>query len=303
MNPSHFHLILDGNYAFREGFVALPGQPPRRGDIPIKDFSRFLEALRSLPDSASLRHSDGILYRLTRYAVRDGFAVVAVPTWRPPASLSDLSGAAPIARALELVVGRTGLILFMGDMAAGKTTTATTFLLEALRRTGGTAFAWMDPVEYDLEGSHGDGYCHQLEIATHEYRAAAVAAKRSRARYLFFGETRTPETAIAVLDAGLSGPLTLTTSHGDSLINGLLAFLAKAEAVDPRAPQLLAAALTAAFHLTLRHVAGAPTLTVASLIVSPSPADSIRAMIRAGNVEGMGTEIRRQQSEQARLLT
>ena len=302
---SHLHLVLDDTSVLREVLAGYPGRPATpildEEKIPLKDVEGFLSAAINLGEVGHLRHTDGILYRINSYTTAKDRVILAVPTYRPPDNWAELRGSEPIVVVADAIRRRGGLVLVLGDMNAGKTTVAATYLAESLRLCGGTAFVWQDPIEIDLDGWHGDGRCHQIEIGADGYAKAAMDALRSRAQYLFFGEPRTPDACLAVMKAGLSGPQTIATAHGDTLINGLLKFAANAHILDSQSYNLLAACLTAVIHLSLKDVGTGPVLTVESLVVQSSAlSDPSRVAIRTQNVEGLVSQIRMQRNQMVR---
>lgn len=146
---------------------------------------------------------------------------------------------------------RNGLIVVSGSTGHGKTTTACSMLADFLSTHGGVAFSIEDPVEYDLEGRHGEhGYCYQVEV--HEDDEWAAMLKRSlrwHPRYIFVGELRTPEATNQLLRAATSGHLVITTMHAGSIEEALEGVLQLGEqSVGDRATTLLASSLTCIIH-------------------------------------------------------
>ena len=175
---------------------------------------------------------------------------------------------------------RGGLILLCGATGNGKTTAATSLLLDYLENFGGVAFTIEDPVEYSIEGRRGkQGYCYQSEI--HDDSEWGLMLKRSlrwHPRYIVVGEVRTPDAANQLLRAATSGHTVITTMHAGSMEEGLEGLLQLAEQeIGDRAPLLLAAGLTACIHQTLT-----PRGLFAYFMVTEAdnPGSPIRAMIR-----------------------
>lgn len=149
---------------------------------------------------------------------------------------------------------RNGLVVISGSTGNGKTTTACSLLADYLSTIGGVAFTIEDPVEYDLEGRHGNnGYCYQVEV--HEDDEWASMLKRSlrwHPRYIFVGELRTPEATNQLLRAATSGHLVITTVHAGSLEEALEGVLQLGEqSVGERATTLMASSLACVIHQTI----------------------------------------------------
>ncbi len=203
---------------------------------------------------------------------------------------------------------RNGLILFIGSMAAGKTTAASSFTVEYVSRHGGVAMTVEAPIEMDLEGRHGNGIVYQTEVESDDDMGPALRGMlRSAANLLFCGEVKTDVAAREVLNLATSGHPVVTTFHGPDLPTGLLRFARSTGDQN----DALAHALTAVFHLTLRNprlLPGVPLpsglpghpappdrlLTVSPLLVVDGTRDHVRSAIRSGNFDQLGSEIERQ---------
>jgi twitching motility protein PilT len=203
---------------------------------------------------------------------------------------------------------RNGLILFIGSMAAGKTTAASSFTVEYISRHGGVAMTVEAPIEMDLEGRHGKGIVYQTEVESDDDMGPALRGMlRSAANLLFCGEVKTDVAAREVLNLSTSGHPVVTTFHGPDLPTGLLRFARSTGDQN----DALAHALTAVFHLTLRNprlMPGVPLppglpgqssppdrlLTVSPLLVVDGTRDQVRSAIRSGNFDQLGSEIERQ---------
>ncbi|MFY9287188.1 MAG: ATPase, T2SS/T4P/T4SS family [Alphaproteobacteria bacterium] len=149
---------------------------------------------------------------------------------------------------------RSGLILLCGATGQGKTTTASSLLLDCLEQCGGVAFTIEDPVEYTLEGRRGTaGYCYQSEITNDsQWGPMLKRSLRWHPRYIFVGEIRTPDAANQLLRAATSGHTVITTMHAGGMEEALEGLLQLAEQdIGARAALLLAAGLTAVVHQSL----------------------------------------------------
>lgn len=254
------------------------------------------EAMRVCPVPGGGRIADAALglWRVERYAGIGATALVLARIAAVSDRLEELGVAAGLCQTLQELgaPGRRGLVLILGDMRAGKSTLSATLLRRWLGAYGGVAFAWADPPEHDLEGPIGRGCCVSVEIGTDGYADAVVAARRSRARYFYFGEPRVDAAVAAVVQASLAGPVCLGTAHGYGLIPGLIAFSAAAARADSRAFEQLASALSAAIHVRLEG-GDRPRLTVTEqLVLGQAHGDTARSHIRSGNVGQLGSLVR-----------
>lgn len=171
-----------------------------------------------------------------------------------PPAIEKLGFAPALVPHLRALGKRNGLVVISGSTGNGKTTTACSLLADYLSTIGGVAFTIEDPVEYDLEGRHGNnGYCYQVEV--HEDDEWAAMLKRSlrwHPRYIFVGELRTPEATNQLLRAATSGHLVITTVHAGSLEEALEGVLQLGEqSVGERATTLLASSIACVIHQTI----------------------------------------------------
>lgn len=295
---AHLHVLVDAAGAIRSAHATMSGgacAPVEDGGAPLDALVR--EAMRVCPGPGGGRVADDRvgLWRVERYDTAQGAALVLVRTPAVTDRLEDLGLPEAVCRMLEELGGpaRRGLVLVLGDMNAGKSTLAATLLKRWLVRHGGIAFAWADPPEHDLDGPVGTGCCISVNIAAEQYGDAVVAARRSRARYFYFGEPRLDSAMLAVVQASLSGPVCLSTAHGAGLIPGLIAFSAAAARVDSRAYEQLASGLAAAFHVRVESGVQRSRLVVTEhLVLGQGHGDTGRSHIRAGNLGQLGNLIR-----------
>lgn len=225
-----------------------------------------------------------------------------------PRPISDLGVPPQVCDRLLAEPLRGGLILVLGQMAAGKTTLASSLIVEYIGRHGGVAMTVEAPIEIDMEGRHGRGIVYQTEVETDDAMGMALpGVLRSAANLVFVGEVKTDSAAREVLMLSTSGHPVVTTFHAPDIPTGLMRFArAAGDQYDA-----LADALTAVLHLTLRHPAagacatvsmglpGRPSpparhLTVVPLFVAGETRDQVRSAIRAGQFHQLGSEIDRQ---------
>jgi twitching motility protein PilT len=197
-----------------------------------------------------------------------------------PPSLNKLGFIPQLVPALHELGKRSGLILLCGATGQGKTTTASSLLLDYLESFGGVAFTIEDPVEYDLEGRRGTaGYCYQSEISNDsEWGTMLKRSLRWHPRYIVVGEVRTSDAANQLLRAATSGHTVITTMHAGSMEEALEGLLQLAEQeLGARAPLLLAASLTAVVHQSF----GPMGLNASFMSTEANnPGSPIRALIR-----------------------
>jgi len=249
-------------------------------DIQGQDFSLSLSAMR-LRGSRQRIFGSGEWVALRRF-----------PLHPPP--LETLGFARELRQIFRGWGRRTGLVVIGGSTRAGKTTTASSCLMEWLRCYGRVAVTIEDPVEYQMLGRVGEGgHCFQVEVKSEAGWAEAIkTALRWAPRYIFLGEVRTPAAARHLLRAATSGHLALCTVHGGSIEETLSALhqIARSELGDT-AWSLLGDGLCAVVHQAL--VGGRPDVQI--LQADPSNlGDPVRQLVRSGKVHQLGTHIAQQ---------
>jgi twitching motility protein PilT len=116
-----------------------------------------------------------------------------------------------------------GLILFAGEMGAGKTSTLASVLKARLVQHGGIAIAIEDPPETNLNGLHGEGRCIQIR-ASHKnggYKEQMRRAMRSGADTIMVGEIRDNEPAMEAAKGAINGHLLMATIHSGNPIEAI----------------------------------------------------------------------------------
>ncbi len=213
--------------------------------------------------------------------------------------LDALSFAPDVLKAFQSWGRRSGLIVIGGSTRAGKTTTATALLRHYLREHGQVAITIEDPIEYDLQGRHGEeGFCLQIPVYKDDQWADRLKdALRSAPRYILLGEVRTTQAARNLLRAANSGHLVITTVHGGRVEETLSAIVQMAQAeLQDMAMSLLADGLLAVVHQRIEG--GRPVNEILS--TRDDNSDLIRAMIRAGKLQTLSSEIARQRINRSR---
>lgn len=120
----------------------------------------------------------------------------------------------------------SGLILWAGPTGQGKTTAISSLLVEYLNLYGGFAYTIEDPAEMPLEGEYqafngSIGLCKQVEVKNDNWGVELKSALRTKPRYIFIGEIRTPDAAKECLRAAISGHLVLASIHASSIADAL----------------------------------------------------------------------------------
>jgi twitching motility protein PilT len=202
----------------------------KRTPVPIlfqEDIEHFrlvcqkkFEALREEEFSLEI---DQVTFRVTVY---QDIAGKNIFTLRRSATtirkLTDLGFSAPV---LQLLLAKDlrGLILIAGEMASGKTSTASSLIAERLKQYGGIGMSIEDPPETALNGEHGQGRCIQLPVSRRRggYREILTRAMRSGANMILVGEIRDDDTAIEALRASINGHLIISTIHAGSIVQAI----------------------------------------------------------------------------------
>jgi twitching motility protein PilT len=188
---------------------------------------------------------------------------------------------------------RSGLILFAGGPGAGKTTAACALLMDRLTKIGGFTWTVENPVEYDLQGSHGKGQCYQEEVNEDSSVQKVLAdTLRSSADTLYIGEIREETSARAACLAAASGMLVVSTLHADNALQALLkvGMLAGAETLS----QSLRAIITLRMEREISAANGAKkVLRIQPFFVED---ESVRQKIAKGDMASLHVDLERQKN-------
>lgn len=228
-----------------------------------------------------------------------------------PGSMLDLGFPPEIVKRLLERPFKTGVVLFIGQMASGKSTAASAFILDYTRLHGGICLTVESPIEMDLEGPYGDGYVYQHEVKSEDEMARELRGMlRSSANMLFPSEAKYDETVREINGLATTGHRVVTTFHGSDIPSGLARWSRQSGGQN----DALADGLAAVFHLTLNHydnqAAQQPArgnlpghfappprlLQVSPLLVLPENQTVIRSNIRSGAFQQLNSEIERQKN-------
>lgn len=251
--------------------------------------------LRLRVEAVSTAHSE-VIYVCRRYCL-------------PPSELTSLGMPQSIAAKLMAPDLLSGLVLFFGKAGAGKTTTASSLLVERLSKFGGVGWTIENPTELNLQGQHGRGWCYQTEVESETAIGPAIhQLMRATPNIILVGELRDPRAVVEAVTAALSGHLVISTFHAGDLISGLTRIAASAQGIDKDIHTTLSKALKVVMHLSLHNydpnapgmkpeVKGTGTpprvLKTESLVLT-GEGESARTMIRDGEFQQLVSEIARQ---------
>lgn len=167
------------------------------------------------------------LYRCTLIKSVDGFIVECRSQPRILIPLSKIGLPNQIRNwVMNERLTKGGLILVVGAIGSGKTTTCAAIAKARIELFGGVLLTIEDPAELPMHGRIGKGLCIQYEIESKEdFLEAGRLAMRcypaDKAGIMFIGEIRDSESAALALRASLDGRLVVATMHGDSVISAI----------------------------------------------------------------------------------
>ena len=119
---------------------------------------------------------------------------------------------------------KQGMVLVSGATGSGKSTFIRSILLEADPSVR-VVRAVEDPVESVIKGvTHV-----QVKEGQISFSDAIRSFMRANPDIIFVGEVRDPETAVALVEASMTGHLTFSTTHANTAIEGLTRVISKAE--------------------------------------------------------------------------
>ncbi|MBR5599352.1 MAG: Flp pilus assembly complex ATPase component TadA [Alphaproteobacteria bacterium] len=231
-------------------------------------------------------------YRIERTVALEGeqYCARKMPTSVP--NLEQLGLPKGVYRQLLTLANKSGLILIAGATGTGKSTTIASLIKKYLQTEGGYAFTIEDPIEMPLDGVYktvyGDlGLCKQTTPPNGKWEEGIKSALRSKPRYIYLGEIRSPEAAEELLRAATSGHLVFSTIHANNVgdgINALAKYAASSGISEDMAYELLANGLLACIH---QNLIGTPKrLRTEALFANPSVVSGcpVRTMLRSGKL-------------------
>jgi len=259
------------------------------------DLQEFVNAVVEKYDgqcSSYSLHFKGRDYRIERTIALEGEQYCAR---KMPISIPDLEKLglpSGIYRQLLTLGNRSGLILIAGATGTGKSTTISALIKRYLQTEGGYAFTIEDPIELPLDGiyetQNGDlGLCKQTTPPNGKWEEGIKSALRSKPRYIYLGEIRSPEAAEELLRAATSGHLVFSTIHANNIsdgINALAKYAASSGISEEMAYELLANGLLACIH---QNLIGSPRrLRAEGIFANPNinGGCAVRAMLRSGKL-------------------
>lgn len=272
--------------------------------VTFDDFEEFFDQLEKTYDGENrsyLLNYKGRNYRVERTIALEGVNYCArkMPTTVP--NLKDLGLPYRVYEHLVSLAGCSGLILLAGATGSGKSTTIAALLKEYLQKKGGYAFTIEDPIEMPLDGVYITpeaelGLCKQTTPPDGKWEEGIKSALRSKPRYIYLGEIRSPDVASEALRAATSGHLVLSTIHANNVsdaVNALVKYAASSGISEEMAYELVANGFLGCIHQILE---GAPKRAkVTYLFANPdvNAACQVRGMLRSGKLN-MGTILEQQ---------
>lgn len=189
----------------------------------------------------------------------------------------------------------SGLIVISGPMRGGKTTTASAFVQERLRRYDEYAITIEDPPELPISGEveGGEGVCFQTEVSQSFRKEIVRAMRYGSPDIIFLGELRNAEAVSQALKAGINGHLIVTTVHANGVQETFKRLVAlEEEAEDEASLDLMADALRGIIY---QHLEEQPrTLVARGFFIDEENEQSVRSKIRNGRIGQLSTDIERQ---------
>lgn len=262
--------------------------------VHFKDFEDFFQAIEGAyqGNTSYLLQYKGRNYRVERSIATGGqqFCARKMPTKVP--DLKELGLPSGVYNHLLSLADRSGLILLAGATGSGKSTTIAALLKEYLKLKGGYAFTIEDPVELPLDGvyvtSNNElGLCKQTVPPNGNWAEGIKSALRSKPRYIYLGEIRSPDIASEALRAATSGHLVLSSIHANNVneaVNSLVKLAASSGISESMAFELVAGGLLGIVHQIL---VGAPKrIQVSTVFANPdvNAGCQVRGMIRNGKL-------------------
>ncbi len=262
--------------------------------VTFSDVDEFLIELEKAYDgnrSYLLKYKERN-YRVERTLAMEGTQYCArkMPIDLP--DLKNLNFPSGLLSHLYSIGNATGLILLAGATGSGKSTTIAALLKEYLERNGGYAYTIEDPIEMPLDGIYqtkdGElGLCKQTTPPDGSWEEGIKSALRSKPRYIYLGEIRSPDVASEALRAATSGHLVLSTIHANNVsdaINSLVKYAASSGISEEMAYELVANGFLGCIHQILT---GAPKRAILTYLFANPDVNAgcpVRGMLRSGKL-------------------
>lgn len=195
-----------------------------------------------------------------------------------------------IQAAMDERLCKGGLILVVGAIGSGKTTTCASIAVARTSEFGGMMLTIEDPAELPMQGDIGAGQCIQYEVESKdEFAEAGRLALRcfpsDKPGILFLGEIRDSEAATLALRASLIGKLVIATMHGDRIESALKRIISYAS--DNMSQTEVLSLLHNGFRMCLHQSRSKNKIDVKFLVDTTSAANTILR----GSIEQLNSEI------------
>lgn len=151
-------------------------------------------------------------------------------------------------------LNKGGLILVCGSPGNGKSTTAAGVIVKRLEKFGGFCISIEDPIEFPIQGPHGDGFCIQVPVVnsfSDEIKHSMRSYPSADNNILFIGEIRDAESAISAIKSSIDGRLVIATMHTNSIQNTFARLASMVGTEMPEAVSLLAESFRLVIHQRL----------------------------------------------------
>lgn len=262
--------------------------------VKFDDFEEFFVELENAFEGSRsyLLNYKGRNYRVERTIALDGPQYIARKMPISVPNIRNLGIPQGVYNHLISLADSCGLIIVAGATGSGKSTTVSALLKEYLQQKGGYAYTIEDPIEMPLDGIYktpiGElGLCKQTTPPDGIWEEGIKSALRSKPRYVYLGEIRSPDIASEALRAATSGHLVISTIHANNVpdaVNALVKYAASSGISEEMAHELVANGLLGCVHQVLE---GAPKRAkVSYLFANPdvNEACQVRGMIRSGKL-------------------
>lgn len=279
----------------KQMFVPDPHTEYGLTQIHPDDFEDFFDLVQKTYQNKSSYSVvyEGFFFRVERTVSMYGVMYCMRKMPKKVPDLMSLGYPLPLVNYLASLGNACGLILWGGATGSGKTTSISSLMREYLIRNGGFAYTIEDPFEMPLDGEYKAmngslGMCKQTQPVDDNWGASLRSALRSRPRYIFVGEIRTPDSASEVLRAATSGHLVLSTIHANNVadaVDALVKHASGGEMSEELAFDLLSRGLLGIVHQSLIGI-GRKRPVVQYLFANPdtTKGDQTRNIIKTGKI-------------------